>query len=85
MSNIDVQTRDQSGEILIFHSLVEAFKHANATRSVWKVSFPLANGERCRLVRVEGKEGKDIWQYESLMDAVNEMLSQGGDKHSEKV
>lgn len=52
MSDDDkVQTRSDGGELLLFDDIRAALAHAERDRTVWKISFNAANGDRIRLIR----------------------------------
>jgi hypothetical protein len=59
---MEIQTRDNNGELRFFTSMKEAMSYANSNHGVWKVSFSLPNGERVRLVRLVS----DSWMYEAI-------------------
>lgn len=72
---MEVQTRDESGELRFFKSLKEAMAYANENNQVWKVSFGVGNGERVRLVRVRASEFRtedDLWVFESMDSIIEE-------------
>jgi hypothetical protein len=48
---MEVQTRNKDGEILIFSTVSMAFLHASKDKTVWKISWEDANGDRKRFVR----------------------------------
>jgi len=47
---LEVQTRDESGELKFFKTIKEAFAYATQNKEVWKISFSIGE-ERVRLVR----------------------------------
>jgi hypothetical protein len=71
MSEERVQVRSEETGLRYFRTVVQAFKYAEEDRSVWKVSFETAAGERVRFVRSPEVAG---WRYEDLMDAVKKTL-----------
>lgn len=70
---LEVQTRNEGGEIKYFSTLTEAKQHAEEDPTVWKISFSLPTGERVRLVKRNGAE-IDFWVYEPLMPIVMEAI-----------
>jgi hypothetical protein len=60
-TTFEVQTRSEDGELRYWSSLEEAFQHSKQNTSVWKISFPVGSGERCRLVRYN-----KAWIYENI-------------------
>ena len=58
-----VQTRDEDGSLLYFDSVSEAFRYANDTPSVWKVSWDDLDGDRLRFVRTSTDDG---WRYSPI-------------------
>lgn len=52
---MEVQTRSEINGIKIFSTLKLALMEAGEDHTIWKISFPLATGERVRLVKIEGK------------------------------
>jgi len=87
---MEFQTRSEETGLAFFSSLKEAFDHAKADTSVWKIGFHLPNGEPVRLVRrtrVEYRATENYnvaservevedWVYEDLMSVVkNELQS----------
>lgn len=58
---MEFQTRDNDGGLRFFATLAEAMEYANKTPDVWKVSFSLPNGERVRLVYINGN-----WIYSQI-------------------
>lgn len=57
---MQVQTRNDEGELRHFDSLLEAFNHARNDLTVWKVSFEAGTGERIRLTRLTD-DGSSEW------------------------
>ena len=57
----EVQTRNEKSELRFFSSLVEAFKHSEKDKTVWKISYDYA-GERIRMVRT----GKSSWSFQPI-------------------
>lgn len=55
------QTRNYDGELRDFETLEEALLHARSDLDVWKISFPLAEGTRMRLIREH-----TVWVYENI-------------------
>lgn len=47
----EVQTRNEAGRLQFFRTLTEAVDEAKKDKTIWKISFGLPTGERCRLVR----------------------------------
>lgn len=61
-----VQTRSESNGLRLWRTLEEALAHAKQDNTVWKISFPLASGERIRLVVDEIADGKLGWVWEKI-------------------
>lgn len=61
MNNFEVQTRSEKNGLRTFPTIKEAMQHAEEDETVWKVSFPVANGERVRLVR-----GGIAFEYQAI-------------------
>ena len=63
-----VQTRSEQNGLLSFATLEDALKMASADETIWKVSFSLPTGERCRLVRYYIPEmSTALWKYEKVI------------------
>lgn len=85
---MEFQTRSEETGLAFFSTLKEAFDHAKADTSVWKIGFHLPNGESVRLVRrtrVEYRATENYnvaserveledWVYEDLMSVVEKEL-----------
>lgn len=65
--NMEVQTRNHSGELKFFQTPKEAFDYAEENSSVWKVSF-----EGTRFVKVETVDGKWAWAYQPMDKIIEE-------------
>jgi hypothetical protein len=59
---VEVQTRSEEFGCRTFATVKDAMNHADEDTTVWKISFSLANGERVRLVSVDGR-----WFYEPVV------------------
>lgn len=59
-----VQTRSEENGLNEFHSLVEALRHADHDRTVWKISYT-SGDRRVRLIRTEHG-----WVDRPLMDEI---------------
>ena len=57
---IEIQTRNEAGELKFFQTLREARDEAMRDKTVWKISFSLGE-ERVRLVRYG-----EAWMYEPI-------------------
>ena len=73
MSEVEVQTRRNDGELRYFESLDDAMEDAK-NEEVWKISFDLHNGERVRLVRHPDKTGYAGFVLSRMEDEINESL-----------
>lgn len=67
-----VQVRSEETGLQYFDSLDQALAYANKDKTVWKISFNDANGDRVRLVT---RDNGFTWIYESLMDEVRKDLA----------
>ena len=67
MDDQPVQTRSEVTGIQTFETLREAMKVANTDTTIWKISFPMGNGERVRLIRRESGQ----WVYEPIEIAMS--------------
>jgi len=78
MSEERVQVRSEETGLRYFRTVAQAFKYAEEDKTVWKVSFEAASGERVRLVRspprLRAPGESDLWRYEDLMDAVRKTM-----------
>lgn len=54
MAELEVQTRDNRGELRFFTSVFEAFEYAQTAPEVWKVSWAEESGKRLRFTRPPG-------------------------------
>jgi len=61
MTETEVQTRNDAGELRFFKTISEAFEHSVNDSGVWKISFSYA-GEQVRLIRTI----KNMWCYEPI-------------------
>lgn len=61
----EVQTRNEKGQLTFFATLKEAFDHAEADQTVWKISFSLPTSERVRMVKLNRR-----WVYEDIMSEI---------------
>ena len=59
----EVQMRAQNGVLQSFSSLSEAIAAAQKDETIWKISFPLPTGERCRL-----EKEHNAWLYVHIDD-----------------
>jgi len=69
---MEVQTRDRQGQLEYFSTLKEAYEHAQKNPDVWKISFPLATGERVRLVKMSND-----WVWQDIVREVEDTLKMG--------
>lgn len=68
-----VQVRSEETGIKHLNTLSDAMTTAKKDRSIWKISFQLPTGERCRLVRNTPNwfartflGAMDVWVYEGI-------------------
>ena len=65
---MSIQTRSESNGLRDFDTIKEAIAHAQKDKTVWKISFAVASGERVRLVRYFDVDTKETdWTYEPII------------------
>lgn len=65
-----IQTRSTTGELKYFPTLRRALDAAEIDSNIWKISFAINAGERCRLIRDSGE-----WVLRQMDEAVAQIIA----------